>query len=274
MKTRRILTAVLILLICAACGYFAYESIKMQKIDLASAVRVLLIAIAALTSIIKMNYGQSPRRTLRHYESFYKNEIGRAFSEDPKGKKKLLSAIRLYNEDKFKKAASALKKLKDECVYRQDTAAVLLFLALCYSDCGLKRDAIATYEELLRLDPTNATVHNNLGLLYESLGDGENALSAFEEAIYLDPSYAQAYNNLANFYFKEYELEGAMEYAHLALEKNSRMYQASGLLAIIYAIMGDTKNKEKYFHMAVASGQDKNKLRNAIEYYLENFDMD
>ena len=87
MKTRKVLTVILILLICAAGGYFVYECIQKQAVNWNAATKMILISIAALTSIIKMNYTPSARRTLKHYESFYKEELGQAFSDDEKNKK-------------------------------------------------------------------------------------------------------------------------------------------------------------------------------------------
>lgn len=60
---------------------------------------------------------------------------------------------------------------------------------------GRREEALLAYEQAIRLDPTDADTHNNTGLVLHSLGRLEEALLAYEQAIRLDPTDADTYMN-------------------------------------------------------------------------------
>ncbi len=62
---------------------------------------------------------------------------------------------------------------------------------------GRLPDAIAEYEEALRLQPESAEVHYNLGVVWAEMpGKLNDAAAQFDEAVRLQPSFAAAHNNL------------------------------------------------------------------------------
>jgi tetratricopeptide (TPR) repeat protein len=73
---------------------------------------------------------------------------------------------------------------------------------------GLNRyeEALAAYEQALRLDPNDADAYNNKGNALTGLNRYEEALAAYEQALRLDPNYTYAYNN------KGYALYGLKRY--------------------------------------------------------------
>src|SRR5260370_21566426 len=73
---------------------------------------------------------------------------------------------------------------------------------------NLKRDeeALAAYEQAIRLDPNDADAYNNKGNALYTLNRDEEALAAYEQAIRLDP-------NEANYYiFKGFALDDLKRY--------------------------------------------------------------
>jgi tetratricopeptide (TPR) repeat protein len=62
---------------------------------------------------------------------------------------------------------------------------------------GLKRyeEALAAYEQAIHLDPNLAATYYNKGIALRNLKRYEEALTALEQAIHLDPSDAHAYDN-------------------------------------------------------------------------------
>ncbi len=60
----------------------------------------------------------------------------------------------------------------------------------------LKRyeEALAAYEQAIRLDPNVAVAYNNKGNILYDLKRYKEALAAYEQAIRLDPNYAYAYH--------------------------------------------------------------------------------
>ena len=59
-------------------------------------------------------------------------------------------------------------------------------------------DAIADYNEAIRLKPDYVEVYFNRGNAKYSLGHHEKAITDYNEAIRLKPDYAEAYNNRGN----------------------------------------------------------------------------
>jgi tetratricopeptide (TPR) repeat protein len=56
-------------------------------------------------------------------------------------------------------------------------------------------NAIAEFEEAIRLDPESAEAHNGRGLVYYAQADLRRAIAGFEHALSLDPELADAYYN-------------------------------------------------------------------------------
>lgn len=54
----------------------------------------------------------------------------------------------------------------------------------------------------LRIDPSDAGAHNNLGVLYYHKGMHEEAVAAFGKALELDPKMQVAQRNLEVAYFR------------------------------------------------------------------------
>jgi Tfp pilus assembly protein PilF len=64
---------------------------------------------------------------------------------------------------------------------------------------GLWREAEFRWEKILKDDPDNARVHNNLGVAFESLGQFERARKEYEEARRLAPDNKEIRNNYDSF---------------------------------------------------------------------------
>src|SRR5260370_744302 len=113
---------------------------------------------------------------------------------------------------------------------------------------NLKRDeeALAAYEQAIRLHPDDANYKNNKGNALENLKRHEEALDAFEQAISLDPNFALAYNNkgIALNELKRYE-EALVAYEQaISLDPNFADY---------YHNKGTTLNDLKRYKEALAA---------------------
>ena len=66
-------------------------------------------------------------------------------------------------------------------------------------ECALNQleEAIADFDEAIRLDPNDAGAYNNRGVVKKWLNQLEEALIDFDEAIHLNPDDADAYSNRA-----------------------------------------------------------------------------
>src|SRR6266581_1525635 len=64
---------------------------------------------------------------------------------------------------------------------------------------GLWREAAFRWEKILKGDPDNARVHNNLAVAYESLGQFDRAREEYEAARRLAPDSKEIRNNQESF---------------------------------------------------------------------------
>ncbi|WP_416674291.1 tetratricopeptide repeat protein [Egbenema bharatensis] len=66
-------------------------------------------------------------------------------------------------------------------------------MGLEQSNRGEYREAIASFEQAIQLNPVYAEAYFHQGIAYSKLGDFENAISSFDRAIEINPDYAEAH---------------------------------------------------------------------------------
>lgn len=94
--------------------------------------------------------------------------------------------------------------------------------------------AIADYDEAIKLDPKNASAYNNRGSVRSEKGDAEGALEDFNTAIKNNARYASAYFNRGNVYAAQGDARALKDY-DAALKFNRRnvnAYIARGALLL------------------------------------------
>ncbi len=69
-------------------------------------------------------------------------------------------------------------------------------LGMALAQTGKIGEAIAHFEQALRIKPDFAGAHNNLGLALAQTGKIEEAIAHFEQALQIDPDFAEAHSNL------------------------------------------------------------------------------
>lgn len=250
--------AIGLLFVQAASNGWVFETENVVKFG------VLIIGLTL--SLIKLIGRTGGVGSLRKYESLYSKHIGTAFSapDQKKQKKSLLRAIADYNENKYDTAISRLASLRRECRSGGDRSAVLLILALTYSDSGMTDEAVATYEDLVEIDPCNSTAWSNLGLLYRQKGENEKAITCIENAIDSDRDNAYAWNNLAQAHLAAGNWEKVISPALRSLAIKSDMYQAETALTVAYFAMDEHEKSKQYFDRAVLHGANASKLTSIL----------
>lgn len=93
---------------------------------------------------------------------------------------------------------------------------------------GKLREAIAEYDEAIRLDPSFALAYSNRGLIYARLSQFQQAVQDFDKAIHLDPRLVLAYYNRGLIYalLNQHQLaiQDFNEVIHLNLEDAEAYY--------------------------------------------------
>jgi len=78
-------------------------------------------------------------------------------------------------------------------------------------------EAIAHYEQALRIRPNFAEAHNNLGVALAQTGKIEEAIAHFEQALGIEPDYAEAHYHLGNALAQTGKIEEAIAHFEQAL---------------------------------------------------------
>ena len=230
------------------------------KLDVDILMRPAIILAGLLLTLAKLITRSGGSNKI--YEKAYAKEIGSAFSrpDTKKYKNKLLSALALYNNNSYPAAIKTLESLEKVCNTSDDFSAVLLFKALCYTDSGDLRAAVAEYEALLKYNEKHSQAWSNLGILQKKLGRNAESLKCYENAVKYDPTNAHAYNNLAQGYLSDCEWAKVIAPALKALELKNNLYQADTALTVAYFALGNTEESKKHFEHGVANGANADKV--------------
>ena len=105
-------------------------------------------------------------------------------------------ALSLMEIGQLKEAIESYKRVIEVAI--KDDPKILSYYNMgnAYSDLGEYENAIDSYQQALKLDPTSSKLHNNLGLAYAALGRFAEAEAEFAEAVRLNADYAEAHFNL------------------------------------------------------------------------------
>jgi len=74
---------------------------------------------------------------------------------------------------------------------------------------GAIDDSIAGYDEVIRINPADATAYSNRGILWSKKGDIDRAIADFNEAVRLDPGYTGALARRGLAYERKQDIERA-----------------------------------------------------------------
>ena len=207
------------------------------------------------------------RQSLKFYQEKYNDDIGNAFEKSFFNKRKLLCAIRLYNEGKLEEVLKYLLALQKKCKFKGDLYTVGLFMALILTDMGSTQEAINVYNALISAGLVFPNICQNLGGLYSKIGNSDDAIRAFLLAIQSDDRSPIAHSNLAKLYFDSGDLQNAKKHALKALSINYRMPQPAVTLTLIYTLEDDQANVDKYYRIATESGYSPEALNGSIGFY-------
>lgn len=263
-----VLVGIMLALVAVAIVSVVLE-LKNGTAETNTVIRAVLICAMAVITTLRVVFGfkGSSKAVRLKYEQAYKKEIRDAFSAEgqEKAKDMLMKGIELYNNNRFDKAIETLAKLIPECRTDNDHAAVLMFVALSYTDLGSPEDALAAYYDLLKFDDTRSEVWSNMGLLYTRLGKHEDAIGYLKNAVKYDSKNEYAFSKLAYAYLNIQDYENAITYAKRSLEINAKLCPAASTAAVAYKAVGDEDNSRKYYNMYVINGGNGEALRTLLD---------
>ena len=116
---------------------------------------------------------------------------------------------------------------------------------------GQYAPAIAEWNRALKLNPTDAKAHNNLGFALAKVGRTEDAISHWRTALQDNSEYAEVHKNLGRAYLQELKFDEAITHWQKAVEIDPEDGEARDKLG--YALLRKGRLGEAVQHLQKAS---------------------
>jgi len=113
----------------------------------------------------------------------------------------------------------------------------------CY-DKGKTREAMVYFQNSLRIEPRQATVHSILGVFFLDMGRINESLAHLQTALEIEPQFGDAHFNLGNTYLQMGQAREALSHYGKALEIDSNDTQALNNMAWILATWPDALTRD------------------------------
>lgn len=126
-----------------------------------------------------------------------------------------------------------MKYLKLQFIFMNQDTQALKNKGLAAVQKGDITHAIDCFLGALRMDPFDATLHNNLANAYKNQKNHSDAKTHYQEAIRLNPHYAEAHNNLANLYALLGDYQQALSHYRTAVHSAPDFTQAHYNLGLL-----------------------------------------
>ncbi len=111
--------------------------------------------------------------------------------------------------------------------------------------------AITVYEKARALKPQSANLLNNLGVVYKEKGDLDQALVQYQQATKLSPQHAEAHNNMGVVLKDQGKLDAAAEAFQQALQLKPNYANAHYHLGLIHLWQHDPTEALTCFHRSM-----------------------
>jgi tetratricopeptide (TPR) repeat protein len=115
-------------------------------------------------------------------------------------------------------------------------------------EAGDKARAMALYEEILRIDPSYAAAHINIGTMFFHLRQFDRAEDHYRQATVADPTYVLAFFDLGNVLDELQRLDESIAAYCRAVELAPRYGDAHYNLALAYERKADGRSALRHWH--------------------------
>ena len=137
-------------------------------------------------------------------------------------------------------------------------------LGIALEQTGKTEEAIAHYEQALRIKPNYAEAHNNLGVMFEHQDKLPEAIAHYEQALRIKPDSGGAHNNLGVALVRLGRMQEAMEHFEQALRINPDDAKAYYNLGVVLAQAGRISEAIAHYDQALRLKPDFAEARNAL----------
>jgi tetratricopeptide (TPR) repeat protein len=133
---------------------------------------------------------------------------------------------------------------------------------------GKIQEAIAYYEQALRIKPDFAEAHNNLGAALARTGKIEEAIGHYEQALRIKPDYAEAHNNLGTALMQAGRMPEAIEHFEQALRIKPDFVEAHVNLGRDLVRLGRLQEAMGHWEQALRIKPDYVEAQNSLAWSL------
>lgn len=134
-----------------------------------------------------------------------------------------------------------------------EKAKLNLQMGARYLDMGMLDVAKEKLETAVKLDSSNAEIHNTLAVFYERIKNPEAADDSYQAALSRDPDSFSFKSNYGRFLCDQGKPDKAMELLNASLESpmNNRPWFAMTNLGLCHLKQDDPQRAEEYFRQAL-----------------------
>ena len=113
----------------------------------------------------------------------------------------------------------------------------------CYAK-GKIREAMMHFQNSLRIEPNQASVHSSLGVFFLEMGRVSESLTHLQKALEIEPNFADAHYNLGNTHLQMGQAKEALSHYKRALEIDPNDTEALNNMAWILATWPDALTRD------------------------------
>lgn len=200
-------------------------------------------------------------------------------NEDP-----LNQIVLAIQAQQFQEAANLCRQVLQQ---NPQNGKVWHLFGVTYYSAGEIKQAIAAYENALKIDPHQPQTHNNLAIALAQSDRPTEALKHYQQAIALAPDYTESYYNLAKTYKTLGNLDLALQNYQQALHLNPDYSQARQNLGNLYLEQGEynsaivelkqviaqVRDRASIHHSLAFCYHQKNERKEAISHYKKALDL-
>ena len=123
-------------------------------------------------------------------------------------KAELETIMHMYRQKRYD---DCIKEVKSKLKKTPNSLHLLNYQAMAYSALKKDREALDSYQKIIKNDPSLPGPYYNKGIILKRNGRVEEAIDSYKKAISLKPDYVQAYNNLGVLYKDNEKYEDAIK---------------------------------------------------------------
>lgn len=149
--------------------------------------------------------------------------------------------------DQYKQDLSGLKKQAEQSGSKEDLQAY----GIAQYATGDQNGAIETYTKQIEKEPNSVVAHSGLANALRDQKKFDEAIAEYEKVIKLSPTDISAYVNLASVYQYQFkQIDKAVEIYKQAIEKNPKSADLYVLVSLAYEQVGDKDSAKTNYEKA------------------------